>query len=123
MKKAMEMLRLRCAGLWRKNLPGGGGFREKARGWASGEVLRMGGGVCSLVARTRPSAGPGPAPAPHHSRPCKAVCCGHVVEGLGTALPLWEVVRANGCVSVKCSEGLLALGVAGITLTLVKFGL
>lgn len=123
MKKAMETLRLRCAGLWRKNLPGGGGFREKARGWASGEVLRMGGGVCSLVARTRPSAGPGPAPALHHLRPCKAVCSGHAVEGLRTDLPLWEVVRANGCVSVKCSEGRLALGVAGITLTLVKFGL
>lgn len=38
-------------------------------------------------------------------------------------MPLWEVVRANGYVSVKCSEGRLALGVAGIALTLVKFGL
>lgn len=70
LKKAMETLKLRCAGLWRKNLPGGGGFREKARGWASGEVLRTGGGVCSLVARTRPSV---------HLRHCKAVCSGHVV--------------------------------------------
>lgn len=54
-------------------------FQGKGSGLGQLGGAEKGWGVWNLVARTHPSAGPVLAPAPHHLRPHKAVCSGHIV--------------------------------------------